>query len=129
MRVFLLLLKILSLFLTPTGALSDCQIRFSLSLSFSVKKLRSFRFPRIDLLNYNAKLSTERNFIMIYPAVSKLIQEDNQCRYSLVIAVAKEARTIAERANNNKERLTEKPIKMAVNAFADGKATYNEVVD
>ncbi len=66
---------------------------------------------------------------MIYPAVSKLIQEDNQCRYSLVIAVAKEARTIAERANNNKERLTEKPIKMAVNAFADGKAVYNEVVE
>lgn len=63
---------------------------------------------------------------MIYPAVSNLIKEDGQCRYSLVIAVAKEARTIAERANNNKERLSEKPIKMAVNAFADGKATYVE---
>ncbi len=63
---------------------------------------------------------------MIYPAVSKLIKEEKQCRYSLVIAVAKEARTIAERANNNKERLSEKPIKMAVNAFADGKAVYSE---
>ena len=63
---------------------------------------------------------------MIYPAVSKLIKEEKQCRYSLVIAVAKEARTIAERANNNKERLSEKPIKMAVNAFADGKAVYCE---
>lgn len=63
---------------------------------------------------------------MIYPAVSKLIKEERQCRYSLVIAVAKEARTIAERANNNKERLSEKPIKMAVNAFADGKAVYAE---
>ncbi len=66
---------------------------------------------------------------MIYPAVSKLIQEENQCRYSLVIAVAKEARTIAERANNSKERLEEKPIKMAVNAFADGKAVYAEAVE
>ena len=63
---------------------------------------------------------------MIYPAVSKLIKEEKQCRYSLVIAVAKEARTIAERANNNKERLSEKPIKMAVNAFAEGKAVYSE---
>ena len=63
---------------------------------------------------------------MIYPAVNKLIKEEKQCRYSLVIAVAKEARTIAERANNNKERLSEKPIKMAVNAFADGKAVYCE---
>ena len=63
---------------------------------------------------------------MIYPAVSNLIKEEKQCRYSLVIAVAKEARTIAERANNNKERLSEKPIKMAVNAFADGKAVYSE---
>ena len=63
---------------------------------------------------------------MIYPAVSSLIEQDGQCRYSLVIAVAKEARTIAERANNTKERLPEKPIKMAVNAFADGKAVYCE---
>ena len=63
---------------------------------------------------------------MIYPAVSTLIKEERQCRYSLVISVAKEARTIAERANNNKERLSEKPIKMAVNAFSDGKAVYSE---
>lgn len=63
---------------------------------------------------------------MIYPAVSNLIKEEGQCRYSLVIAVAKEARTIAERANNNKERLSEKPIKMAVNAFHEGKAVYCE---
>ncbi len=63
---------------------------------------------------------------MIYPAVNNLIKEEKQCRYSLVIAVAKEARTIAERANNSKERLAEKPIKMAVNAFADGKAVYSE---
>lgn len=63
---------------------------------------------------------------MIYPAVSNLIKEDGQCRYSLVIAVAKEARTIAERATNNKERLSEKPIKMAVNAFSEGKAVYSE---
>ena len=63
---------------------------------------------------------------MIYPAVSNLIKEEGQCRYSLVIAVAKEARTIAERANNNKERLSEKPIKMAVNAFNEGKAVYCE---
>jgi DNA-directed RNA polymerase subunit K/omega len=63
---------------------------------------------------------------MIYPAVSSLIEAKGQCRYSLVIAVAKEARTIAERAGNNRERLSEKPIKMAVNAFHEGKAVYTE---
>ena len=66
---------------------------------------------------------------MIYPAVSTLIKGEGRCRYSLVIAVAKEARTIAERANNNKERLSEKPIKMAVNAFDSGKAVYSEPVE
>lgn len=65
---------------------------------------------------------------MLYPAVSSLIKEEGQCRYSLVIAVAKQARQIAERANNSKERLVEKPIKTAVNSFADGRATYREVL-
>ena len=63
---------------------------------------------------------------MLYPAVNSLIKGKGQCRYSLVIAVAKEARTIAARANETKEPLPEKPIKMAVNAFADGKAVYSE---
>ena len=63
---------------------------------------------------------------MLYPAVSSLIKEKGQCRYSLVIAVAKEARSIAEKASNNKILLSEKPIKTAVNAFSTGKAVYYE---
>ena len=65
---------------------------------------------------------------MIAPSVDELTHQNKYNRYTLVIAVAKEARTIAERANNNKERLSEKPIKMAVNAFDSGKAVYSEPV-
>lgn len=63
---------------------------------------------------------------MLYPAVSELIKGEGKCRYSLVIAVAKEARSIAEKATTNKILLSEKPIKTAVNAFADGKAEFRE---
>ncbi len=63
---------------------------------------------------------------MLYPSINKLVKQPGQCRYSLVIAVAKEARVIAERAEQTGETLPEKPIKMAVNAIAEGKASYKE---
>ena len=35
---------------------------------------------------------------MLYPSVNDLIKGDHRCRYSLVIAVAKQARYLAEKA-------------------------------
>ena len=66
---------------------------------------------------------------MLYPSVSNLIKGDHRCRYSLVIAVAKQARFLAEKAEEKNEKLDEKPIKKAVMSFAEGKATYTEHVE
>ena len=55
---------------------------------------------------------------MLYPSVNDLIKGDHRCRYSLVIAVAKQARYLAEKAEENGEKLEEKPIKQAVMSFA-----------
>lgn len=66
---------------------------------------------------------------MLYPSVNNLIKGEHRCRYSLVIAVAKQARYLSEKADENGEKLDEKPIKKAVMSFAEGKATYTEHVD
>ncbi|MBO5037061.1 MAG: DNA-directed RNA polymerase subunit omega [Clostridia bacterium] len=64
---------------------------------------------------------------MLYPSVSNLIKGENRCRYSLVIAVAKQARYLAEKAEETGEKLEEKPIKQAVMSIADGKASFREI--
>ncbi len=66
---------------------------------------------------------------MLYPSVNNLIKGEHRCRYSLVIAVAKQARYLAEKAEENGEKLEEKPIKQAVMTFAEGKASYTEHVE
>ncbi|MBO4392674.1 MAG: DNA-directed RNA polymerase subunit omega [Clostridia bacterium] len=66
---------------------------------------------------------------MLYPSVNELIKGEHRCRYSLVIAVAKQARYLAEKAEENGEKLEEKPIKQAVISFEKGKATYSEHVE
>lgn len=63
---------------------------------------------------------------MLYPAVNELIKGENKCRYSLCIAVATRARQIAEKAEENGIKLSEKPIKIAVTSFATGEARYYE---
>jgi DNA-directed RNA polymerase subunit omega len=64
---------------------------------------------------------------MLYPSISNLIKGENKCRYSLVIAVAKQARYLAEKAEENGEKFEEKPIKQAVMSIADGKASFREI--
>lgn len=64
---------------------------------------------------------------MLYPSVTELIKGENKCRYSLVIAVAKRARDIAEAAEAREERLTQKPVKLAVQSFADGEVEFREI--
>ncbi len=57
---------------------------------------------------------------MLYPSINKLLG-DSDNRYSLVIAVAKRARKIAEDAQEENETLPEKPVKIAINEIADHK--------
>lgn len=57
---------------------------------------------------------------MLRPAVNQIITKNESC-YSLVIAVAKRAREIAEDLCENNEILEEKPVKTAVEEIASGK--------
>ena len=57
--------------------------------------------------------------MMLKPAVSDILKKD-QSYYSLVVAVAKRAREITEEAEQEKKILVEKPVKIAVEEFADG---------
>ena len=55
---------------------------------------------------------------MLYPSIGELVKGDNKCRYSLVIAVSQKAREIAEAAEKTGEPLSDKPITLAIKAFA-----------
>lgn len=54
--------------------------------------------------------------MMHRPSVPELLKP-GQSYYSLVVAVAKRAREIAQKADENGEILTEKPVKLAVDDF------------
>lgn len=58
--------------------------------------------------------------MMHRPASSEILKKD-ESYYSLVIAVAKRAREIASRAEEEGEELLEKPVQTAVEEFAKGK--------
>ena len=57
---------------------------------------------------------------MLRPAMTQILK-NNESYYSLVVAVAKRARQIAQEAEDNHEILIEKPVKVAVEEFAAGK--------
>lgn len=54
------------------------------------------------------------------------ILKEGQSTYSLVIAIAKRAREIAEEAEEQGDILVKKPVQMAVEEFAKGKYIFNE---
>lgn len=54
------------------------------------------------------------------------ILQGNQSYYSLVIGVAKRARSIAEEAEEKGEILIEKPVQLAVEEFARGDYKFVE---
>lgn len=58
---------------------------------------------------------------MLRPAISQITSNKNDSAYSLVIAVAKRAREIADELYEENEILEEKPVKTAVEEFASGK--------
>ncbi|NLT09788.1 MAG: DNA-directed RNA polymerase subunit omega [Ruminococcus sp.] len=57
---------------------------------------------------------------MLRPAVNQIISKNESC-YSLVIAVARRAREIAQDLYDRGETLEEKPVKTAVEEIASGK--------
>lgn len=57
---------------------------------------------------------------MLRPAMTQILK-NNESYYSLVVAVAKRARQIAQEAEDENIVLIEKPVKMAVEEFAAGK--------
>lgn len=57
---------------------------------------------------------------MLKPS-DNMIRTPHRSYYSLVIAVAKRARQIAEEAEDRGEILTEKPVDLAVHDFVDNK--------
>ncbi|MBQ8960118.1 MAG: DNA-directed RNA polymerase subunit omega [Ruminococcus sp.] len=57
---------------------------------------------------------------MLRPAVNQIISKNESC-YSLVIAVAKRAREIADDLIEHEQTLEEKPVKTAVEELASGK--------
>ncbi len=57
---------------------------------------------------------------MLRPAVNQIISKNESC-YSLVIAVAKRARAIADDLYEKGMTLEEKPVKTAVEELASGK--------
>lgn len=57
---------------------------------------------------------------MLRPSVNQIISKNESC-YSLVIAVAKRAREIADNLYKEGKTLEEKPVKTAVEEFAGGK--------
>ncbi len=63
---------------------------------------------------------------MLRPAVNQIISKNESC-YSLVIAVAKRAREIAEELFENNQVLEEKPVKTAVEELASGKYKINYI--
>ena len=57
---------------------------------------------------------------MLRPAITQLISK-NDSYYSLVIGIAKRARQISDELLEEKKTLEEKPVKTAVEEFANGK--------
>lgn len=54
------------------------------------------------------------------PSVNEILKE-KESYYSLVVAIAKRAKVIADDALENAEVLLEKPVQLAVEDFANGK--------
>ncbi|MEF9852753.1 MAG: DNA-directed RNA polymerase subunit omega [Hydrogenoanaerobacterium sp.] len=57
---------------------------------------------------------------MLRPSISQILK-NNESPYSLVVGVAKRAREITDAAEHDKKALVDKPVKLAIEEFADGK--------
>lgn len=55
---------------------------------------------------------------MLNPSIGKLITKENN-RYRLVLRIAKDARKITDKANEDHEIITEKPVTLAMEKIAN----------
>ena len=62
---------------------------------------------------------------MLRPAIGQMLPE-KQSIYSLVVGIAKRARQIVDEKNEKEEIVVEKPVKTAVEEFAEYKFTITE---
>lgn len=62
---------------------------------------------------------------MLRPSSSQILK-NGESTYSLVIAVAKRAREIIDNAYDNKEIIDQKPVRTAVEQFANGEYRLSE---
>ena len=58
--------------------------------------------------------------MMLKPSMSQILKE-GESYYSLVVAIAKRARQIADEAENSYTVIVEKPVQLAVEDFASGR--------
>lgn len=65
---------------------------------------------------------------MLRPAMSEMLDNTQDC-YAFVVAVAKRAREIADEAEEDHEILEEKPVKIAVDEFAENKSVLRRMRD
>ncbi len=65
---------------------------------------------------------------MLRPAVNEILK-NGESPYSLVVGVAKRARQITEESEEEKRILVDKPVKLAVEEFAEGKVKLVEADD
>lgn len=63
---------------------------------------------------------------MLRPAMSQILKP-GESYYEFVIAVARKAREISAEAEENHVMLTEKPVTMAVQMFANGEEKLSEI--
>ena len=63
---------------------------------------------------------------MLYPSVYTLVKGERRCRYTLVLAVAKKAREIAENADRDGIFLSERPVSLAVDLLDKGQVDFIE---
>lgn len=64
---------------------------------------------------------------MLRPSMYQIIGR-NESYYEFVVAIAQRARDISGAAEENHVYLTEKPVKLAVEEFASGKAKVSDFI-
>ncbi|MBC8547535.1 DNA-directed RNA polymerase subunit omega [Clostridiaceae bacterium NSJ-31] len=65
---------------------------------------------------------------MLRPAVNEILK-NGESPYSLVVGVAKRARQITDESEEERKILVDKPVKLAVEEFAEGKVKLVEAED
>ena len=79
-------------------------------------------------MKYNRKIILEETVMMLYPAMSELLEKVNG-RYLLVNLAARRAREISQYAEENEIELSEKSVSLAIDEIADGKLSAIAVED